>query len=263
MKFFDLHNDLITGKTDKDCISEEISRNAESEAVVVYAVWATRLSGAEFSEKLSFLSRNAGIFAIEDAGAHAVTSYLTAPRKPAYCSLTWNYDNALAGGASGESDLTAEGRDFIKILNKQNIAVDLAHLNRRSFYSALSIADRPVVSHCGFAPCRAHPRNITREQAELVVEKNGIVGLSPVPEFTLNGDKDGFFAALYAFIEMFGCANLAVGTDFYGCNSISGLESYDLLVSELYCRLARRYGEKTAEAVLYENARRFFGGLAP
>ena len=131
------------------------------------------------------------MFAIEDAGAVGMCLLDNPPPNFMYCSLTWNEDNVYAGGAFGNGNLTPVGKAFIDKLNKWNTPVDLAHLNSQSFYAAADISYRPFVSHTGLASCLSYPRNISDSQVRLIIEKHGIVGLSPVAAIVPRGNTTG------------------------------------------------------------------------
>ncbi len=73
--------------------------------------------------------------------------------------LTHNEKNRLAGGALSQGGLTRLGERAIKKAQKLGMIIDLAHLNRRSFYQALKIVKPPfMVSHCGIRAIKNHPK---------------------------------------------------------------------------------------------------------
>ncbi len=259
MRIFDLHNDLITGGTSFSQALEIINDDAAQEITALYAVWGTRLSYREFIDKCVFLARNCRFYSIEDASIVGENFAALPLNNLKCCSLTWNYDNAFAGGANGSGGLTALGEDFVRFLNANDIAVDLSHLNERSFYDVIGIAKKPVATHSGVFALKPHARNLKDEQIEAVINKNGIVGLAPVPDFVPGGNNDGFFGSLSYFIDKFGCDNLAIGTDFYGSDGIDGLKNYRALSDEIDAFLTAGYGKKCAQKVLCENAQNFFG----
>lgn len=259
MRIFDLHNDLITGGVGFSQALEIKKDDASHEITALYAVWGTRLGFKEFIEKCVFLSQNFGLYSVEDASV-AGGGFSALPLKNLKCcSLTWNYDNIFAGGANGFGGLTELGKSFVCFLNDNNVAVDLSHLNERSFYDVIAIAKRPIVTHSGIFSLKHHARNLKDEQIKAVINKNGIVGLTPVSDFVPGGDKDGFFRALSYFIDNFHDDNLAIGSDFYGSDGIAGLKDYYELSDEIDAFLTSGYGKKCSKKVLCENAGKFFG----
>ncbi len=108
--------------------------------------------------------------------------------KPFCVTLTWNYDNLLAGGAYGESGLTEFGKKVIKILESNNIVIDVAHLNKKSFLDLCDITTKPLFcSHTSSKEVYNIPRAIDSEQLNLISASNGFVGLCLYS--TLLGDK--------------------------------------------------------------------------
>ncbi len=256
---FDLHNDLITGGASFSQAQEIINDDAAQGITALYAVWGTRLSYREFIDKCVFLERNCRFYSIEDASV-ARENFTALPlNNLKCCSLTWNYDNVFAGGANGSGGLTALGEDFVRFLNANDVAVDLSHLNERSFYDVIGIAKKPLATHSGIFALKPHARNLKDEQIEAIINKNGIVGLAPVPDFVPGGNKAGFFGSLSYFMDKFGCDNLAIGTDFFGSDGIDGLKNYRTLTDEIKAFLTVGYGKKCAKKVLYGNAEKFFG----
>ncbi len=259
MRIFDLHNDLITGGASFSQALEIINDDAEHAITALYAVWGTRLDFKDFIEKCVFLSQNCGLYSVEDASV-AGSGFSALPLKNLKCcSLTWNYDNIFAGGANGFGGLTELGKSFVCFLNDNNVAVDLSHLNERSFYDVIEIAKMPIVTHSGIFSLKHHARNLKDEQIKAVINKNGIVGLTPVPDFVPGGNEEGFFGSLSYFIDNFHDDNLAIGSDFYGSDGIDGLKSYRALMDEINVFLTSVYGKKCSKKVLCENAGKFFG----
>ena len=135
--------------------------------------------------------------------------------KPFSASLTWNYENQFAGGAYSFSKLSNKGKEFIKILNRNNIVLDVAHLNRQSFWNALKVCDKPILnSHSCF--------NI-KEQIKAIIDSNGFIGVTFVCDFLTNNEKtdaNNVFQNIDTIIQKFGIKNLGIGTDFWGTNDL-------------------------------------------
>ncbi len=172
-----------------------------------------------------------------------------------YCSLTWNNDNAFAGGALGEGKLTERGRRLINAMNGK-CAVDLAHLNKRSFFDVLDCAERPVCSHTGFTD---HPRCLDERQICALVERKVIIGLSAVTKFSGAGSAAQFAAVIDGFVQRHGCDSLSIGTDFNGSTDfppdLSDYSAFDTVKSELN-KLG--YTDGDCEKIFYGNAKQFY-----
>ncbi|MDD7158483.1 MAG: membrane dipeptidase [Firmicutes bacterium] len=257
MRIFDLHNDLITSEVDFGNAENIIQSDRDNDREILYAVWATKLNLSDFTEKSRFLS-DRGRYSVEDASVVGEDFDALLTENLACCSLTWNYNNALAGGAYENGDLTEHGEKFVDYLNDKDVIIDLSHLNERSFYSVIIRAKRVVATHSGIFSNKKCLRNLKYSQVREIIGNGGLVGLTPVPKFVRNGDEHGYFDTIYRFIDKFGCDNVAIGTDFYGSDPIKGLENYDELVQKVEFFISKRYGASCAKKLLYENAERFF-----
>lgn len=124
------------------------------------------------------------------------------------------YTNAAKYGG-----LTELGTNVIKECNRLGILVDLAHASNETIDAALKVATKPVViSHTGLDtqlgqnPLMAkmmRPRLISKEQAKIVADAGGIIGvwthLADTPlEYTQN---------IRALVDIVGVDHVCIGTD--------------------------------------------------
>jgi membrane dipeptidase len=115
--------------------------------------------------------------------------------------------------------LTAFGAAVIKQCNRLGILIDLAHANLQTTESALKVTTRPVIiSHTGLDtqlgsnPRMAQmmrPRLISKEQARIVANAGGLIGvwthLSDTPvEYARN---------IRALVDVIGADHVCIGTD--------------------------------------------------
>lgn len=115
--------------------------------------------------------------------------------------------------------LTTFGADVIKECNRQGILVDLAHASNETIDAALKIATKPVlISHTGLNTRLGRnetmakmmmPRLISKEQARIVADAGGVIGvwthLSETPlEFAEN---------VRALVDIVGTDHVSIGTD--------------------------------------------------
>ena len=68
-------------------------------------------------------------------------------------------------------------------MNELGMAVDVSHLNDKSFYKVIELAQKQIATHsnCRFV-CDV-PRNLSDNQIKLICEKHGIIGLNFYPLF--------------------------------------------------------------------------------
>lgn len=260
---YDLHNDLLTsGKTLFD-IETEMKKNIDNGIKPVYAVFTDEL---KYPMSFCLAVKNAvpqGEFAIEDLGfANIDEIEKIGEIKPFYCGLTWNYDNAIAGGALGTGELTAYGKEVIRKLNQADICIDTAHLNRKSFWQVMEREPKRVIcSHTALEFVNSHPRNLTKEQIYAIIMCGGLVGLTFVSDFLTEGeaDIDDLTAHILAFLDKFDEDHLALGTDFYGTTrGVKRLDDYSDLGKLRVALFARGVKTSTIDKIFYLNAMRFW-----
>lgn len=176
--------------------------------------------------------------------------------------LSWNNDNSLAGGAHGISGLTKKGIDTIRIMNELCMALDVSHLNDKSFYAAIDRADAVLASHSNARAICFHKRNLTDDALRLIRDKKGIVGINFYPTFLGNGDV---FENIYLHIEHMldlGLGNsVAIGSDLDGADMDERLrETKD--IAKLYDFLSERIGDSDiCDKIFFKNAYNFYEKL--
>ena len=174
-------------------------------------------------------------------------------------TLTWNGENQIAGGADSDAGLKDFGRHVIGKLNRFGIATDLSHLNKKSFYGAIELADRPIITHSCLEFVYKHRRNIDDTQLKLLVQKNGIFGLCFYPAFLGDGNAlENLYKNVYHILELGYEDFLSIGSDFDGADMSS--ELYDIsAVPTLYNYLGSRgINNVILNKMFFENAYNFF-----
>jgi membrane dipeptidase len=172
---------------------------------------------------------------------------------PVFFGLTWNRDNALAGGCKGQGGgLTPLGRDVVKALEDAGVLIDLSHASERTFWDVLEIRRRPpVVSHACCAALRPHPRNLSDLQLRALAQAGGVLGITFYPPF-LTGSRDASVSDVIRHIQhaadVMGTNHVGLGSDFDGCDALpdglSGVQDMPSLVKALpfeaedVCRIA-------------------------
>jgi len=237
MRIVDFHNDAITNLSPKRFLKYIARAEKAGVQVLLVSVWTT-----EMQDPLVQIRRcrqvidgiNGGVkllLHIEDAWFvnEGNIDELLALR-PFSVGLTWNANNNLAGGALGDGRLTALGRFVIDRLVAADIRIDLAHLNRQSFFEVMPLLKLPFCSHTCFDEVNSHPRNLTRSQIRAIVDSGGVVGLTLVGDFLRSKGRarmQDVYRHIRYFIAHFGADNLCIGTDFFGtANLPRGLRDY-------------------------------------
>ena len=255
---FDLHNDLFTSDLSPAQQAQTLRATRDT---VVYAFWTTEMHTPMNVIRSSLRSHDASpaLFAVEDLGfADRADLQDLCALRPLYCGLTHNYANGLAGGALASGTLTAFGKTAVRLLNDARIAIDGAHLNRESFYKAADCADRLIVSHTGWETFCSHPRNLTDEQARIVLERGGIIGLAAVRDFIGGNDVQTYIRLIDSFVQTFGAKGVCIGTDFYGTRPLEGLRGYEDFTAVADGLSSRGYTQEDIDAILFQNAMMYF-----
>lgn len=174
-------------------------------------------------------------------------------------TLTWNGENALAGGAYADVGLKPFGRQVISALNKKKIAVDLSHLNRKSFYKAGEAADTVFASHSCCDKTHNHPRNLTDEQLLYIARRGGVIGVCFYPEFL--GTKysfEGVWRHINHLLNIGLENSISIGSDFDGADMSKMLDGVDKIPDLCRFLLKRGIGANLLEKIFFDNAELFF-----
>ena len=151
-----------------------------------------------------------------------------------HAMLTWNNDNALAGGAKGDPSrgLTAAGRRVLARLEAWHMLVDVSHLGDASFWDVLGAVHGPLIaSHSNARSVNAVPRNLDDDQLRAVAATGGLVGLNAFKGFVAadaaQQTLDTFVRHAVHIAETIGTAHLALGFDFNDYLHRDAMASYN------------------------------------
>lgn len=266
----DSHNDFMTKITakEKDCYLSQCQKVGVK--IISCAIFTSNLKLCiddlyNFKNEIVKLKNKYKdiflLFSIEDIGfIHEEDIDKFIKLRPISCTLTWNFDNHLAGGALGKNGITKLGKKIISDLEKNNIFIDTAHLNKKSFWEFSKITTKPIYnSHSNIYDLKRHKRNLTDKQIEMIVKSKGYLGLTIYDKFVgKEGKVDSKTIALQFdyLIKKFGYKNFGFGTDFYGIDTnnlpkdIKSYEDIEKIARELK-KLG--YSEKIIECITYKN----------
>ena len=174
-------------------------------------------------------------------------------------TLTWNGENQIAGGANSDVGLKEFGKAVIKELNKFDIMTDLSHLNKKSFYDALELAKKPVITHSCLEYVNIHRRNIDDTQLKLLVERQGLFGLCFYPEFLGQGNVfENVYKNIFHVLDLGFEDYLSIGSDFDGADMHEDLRDISA-VPKLYDYLKQKgINEEILNKIFFYNAYNFF-----
>jgi membrane dipeptidase len=124
---------------------------------------------------------------------------------------------ALWHGRRDGYGLTRFGFDLVRRCEAAGVLVDLAHINRRGFLDACSVAKKPlIVSHTGVLGVYEHWRNIDDEQLRAVARLGGIVGVIFFPRYLGGNGLDAVVMHLLHILNVVGEDTPALGSDWDG-----------------------------------------------
>lgn len=125
-------------------------------------------------------------------------------------TLTWNGANELASGnVNPEMGFTAFGREAVREMERQNIIVDVSHLNDKGMEELMGFATKPIIAtHSNLRSVCSHKRNVTEEMFKYIVEHKGLCGLNLLHGFVsdepMKDSKAELFRHVYRMLELGG-----------------------------------------------------------
>lgn len=176
-------------------------------------------------------------------------------------SLAWNFDNSLAGGSGGVGGISEKGFKIISEMNEQGIALDLSHLNKKSFYDAINKANTVLATHSNLREVSDHSRNITLDQAKLISQKQGLIGICFYPEFLGKNVFEAIYKNIFLMLDAGLENSIAIGSDFDGATMSDNLKTI-ADIPALYEFLLDKIGDKgLLDKIFYKNAMIFLDKL--
>jgi membrane dipeptidase len=124
---------------------------------------------------------------------------------------------AYGRGRRDADGLTRWGLDLVRRCEDAGVLVDLAHINRRGFLDACSVATKPpIVSHTGVLGAFDHWRNIDDEQLRAVAERGGVIGVIFCPRYVGGDGLEPVVRHLRHILDVVGEDAPALGSDWDG-----------------------------------------------
>jgi membrane dipeptidase len=124
---------------------------------------------------------------------------------------------AYGSGRRDEEGLTRWGLDLVERCEASGVLVDLAHINRRGFLDACSVARAPpIVSHTGVLGAFEHWRNIDDAQLRAVADKGGVIGVIFCPRYLGGRGIDAVVRHMVHVLDVVGEDVPALGSDWDG-----------------------------------------------
>ena len=149
-------------------------------------------------------------------------------------TLTWNYENDLGFPHHQRGGLKPFGFAAVAELERNNILVDVSHLNDDGFYDVASVARKPfIASHSNCRFITNHSRNLSDRMIHTIADSGGVVGLNFCPSFL---SEDWHRSSIEAMVrhalhlkKIGGSSIMALGTDYDGITGELAIPHYDSL----------------------------------
>lgn len=236
------------------CFKDQIARNTDK---------IVQCRTAEEAEQANRQGKAAAFLTVEGGellGCDPARLAQAASDGVAAINLTWNRANALSGSHCDQPErgLSTIGRHFVEKMEELHILVDVSHLSEAGFWDVMGQARGPVLaSHSNVKSVWNHTRNLTDGQITAIIRNQGVVGLNFYKEFVGGSrDLDMLRAHLDRILELGGAANVALGGDWDGCDTIDELPSIDMLDRFYEYLLCRGYSETVVRDLFYNNLMR-------
>lgn len=177
--------------------------------------------------------------------------------------LTWNYANEVADGIlePRNGGLTRFGHQVMQEMLRLGMIVDVSHLSERAFWEVLEYEKLPVLaSHSNARAICPHPRNLTDEQIQVLISRDGRIGVNFYPPFVAerNPSISHVLRHIEHICELGGENSICFGSDFDGIEiKIPGLENTGCYLT-LLKYLKKYYSTKQIEKWAYQNMVRFY-----
>lgn len=178
-------------------------------------------------------------------------------------TLTWNGENELGSGHTTDHGMSEFGKAAVREMEKENILVDVSHLNDPGFADLLEVATKPfVATHSNARALCSHKRNLTDNMIREMVRRNCLIGLNYFVKFLRDEGRveslDDLYRHVSHFLELGAAKNLALGSDFDGADLPDYLNSPAKAAGIYEYLLSRGIGQELADGIMFGNASRFF-----
>jgi len=244
-----------------DCFYEEIEKNQDDISLVINY---NQIKDVNRAGKIAAILSIEGGEALEgDLGVLRVL-YRLGVR---LLTLTWNQRNRIADGMDESrtgSGLTEFGLKVIDEMNDLRMLIDVSHLSETGFWDVIKRSKTPiVVSHSNCYALCPHLRNLKDEQIKALADKDGVIGITFVPDFLTQEKRKTSVKDVVKHIdylvEKVGVDYVGLGSDFDGTGDLPlGLEGVDKIPNLTEELLDRGYKEREIEKILGGNFLRVF-----
>lgn len=182
--------------------------------------------------------------------------------------LTHNGKNRIGDGSAVRypEKLTKEGKALIKVLDNNGFAIDMAHLSQPCFWEVIDTFRGPVISsHTGIRTLCDIPRNLSPEQVDIMLQRDGLIGITFNPEM-LSADRIAGIEDVFKHIDFIaqkhGVDGIGIGSDICGFDvPVQGLEDISGLNGLVEILVKHGYPRQAIQEIMGENWYLFYSSL--
>ncbi|OEK03184.1 peptidase [Roseivirga sp. 4D4] len=139
-----------------------------------------------------------------------------------YISFTHHAENRFGGGNYAKAGLKPDGEALLDYMDGREIAVDLSHTSDALAHDILDYTYKkglkvPVIaSHSNFRQVWDHPRNLTKANAQEIIDRGGLIGINFLRAFLNDNDPNALIEHVkYGVGLKGGDKAIAFGADFF------------------------------------------------
>ena len=204
-------------------------------------------------------SKNSVLFSVEGgAGLMSDSEELLALSRAGLSVLGMAWDKNELSASSRESidtGLTEEGKKMLVRATELGIIIDVSHLSDKAFYETFALSPMPhIATHSNFRDVCNNPRNLTRDMAEKIAMRGGVIGINLYPAF-LNesgeADLNDVLRHIDYGLELLGDKYLAFGFDIDGTDGKypKGLKLFESIHDQVVDVMLSHYSSETVERI--------------
>lgn len=231
------------------------------------------VTSKEHLRKLGMSKKTHGILAIEGGevlcGDIRILNILFTLGVRSIC-LTWNQRNEIADGCweSGTGGgLTSFGIKVVNRMNELGMIIDVSHMSEAGFWSVIDTSQAPIiVSHGNCKTICNHARNLNDNQIKALAQKEGVVGITFVPEFLTasSASIEDVLNHIEYVINLVGPDYVGIGSDFDGVDKLPiGLEEVSKIPDIAEGLFKRGYKEQDVRKIMGGNFLRILNRVLP
>ena len=218
------------------------------------------------SSQLITSGKNAFVLAVEDArllNGDIKRLYRLKDVGVKLMTLTWKDTSFIGGAWNTDMGLTDFGRECVSKMLKIGIIPDVSHGSVQLLQDVYKLSRKVGKPFCAthsnsFSIC-GHRRNLTDDNARLIAECGGIVGIS-LCSAHLSDDTatiDHILKHIDHYISHIGEDAVAFGCDFDGVSTLPCGINDITSIKHIFSACSRKYGERLCEKIFFNNVYNF------